>query len=122
MPLLTSGGWRFTARRPAHCRGSILARHASRSKSRTVSAARLKTRADGLLGHDDDGLLQALILQLVERDKHERTALAGRGRGLNEQVLLAPLLIGALLRGPHTKRVRLCRTAVADIGNRNGGN
>lgn len=35
---------------------------------------------DGLLRHNDDGLLQALIFELVERDEHERTALARRRR------------------------------------------
>ena len=35
-----------------------------------------EARADGPLGHHDDGLLEALIVQLVQRDEHQRPALA----------------------------------------------
>ena len=75
---------------------------------------------DGLLGHDDDGLLNALILELVECHEHQRTALARRGRRLDEQVLLAAFLVGAFLHGPHSKRIGLSRCAVAGVGNGNG--
>ena len=60
---------------------------------------------DGLLRHNDDGLLQALVLELVECHEHQRTALARCGRRLDEQVLLASLLVGPLLHGPHPKRI-----------------
>ena len=66
----------------------------------------VEARADGLFRHDDDRLLEALILKFVERDKHERAALARRGRRLDEQVLFTALFVGALLHRPHTKRVR----------------
>ena len=82
----------------------------------------VEARADGFLRHDDDRLLKPLVVQLVERDEHERAALARRGRRLDEQVLLAPLLVGALLHRPHAERVGLGRSAVAGVGNRNGGN
>ena len=59
----------------------------------------VEARADGFLRHDDDRLLEPLILQLVERDEHERAALARRGRRLDKQVLLAALFVGALLHG-----------------------
>ncbi len=73
------------------------------------------------LRHDDDRLLEPLIVELVEGDEHERAALARGRRRLDEQVLLAALLVGALLHRPHAKRVGLGRTAVAGIGDRDGG-
>lgn len=76
--------------------------------------------ADGLLRHNDDGLLQALVLELVECHEHQRTALARCGRRLDEQVLLAPLLVGPLLHGPHPKHIGLGRCAVAGVGDGNG--
>ena len=81
----------------------------------------MEARADGFLRHDDDRLLEPLIVELVERDEHERAALARGGRRFDEKVLLAPLFIGAFLHRPHAKRVGLGRAAVAGIGNRNGG-
>src|SRR5581483_1922913 len=62
----------------------------------------VEARTNGFLRHDDDGLLESLILQLVERDEHEGAALARGGRGFDEQVLLAPLFICTLLHRPHT--------------------
>src|SRR5207302_10988170 len=40
----------------------------------------VKTRADASFRHDDDRLLEFLVVQLVERDKHQRPALARRRR------------------------------------------
>ena len=74
----------------------------------------------GLLRHNDDGLLQALVLELVECHEHQRTALARCGRRLDEQVLLAPLLVGPLLHGPHPKSIGLGRCAVSGVGDGNG--
>ena len=82
----------------------------------------MEAGADGLFRHDDDGLLDALILQLVERDEHQRAALARGGRGLDQKILLAALFEGALLHRPHAELVGLGRAAIAGIGNRNGGN
>jgi hypothetical protein len=36
----------------------------------------VEARADGFLGHDDDRLLESLIVELVESDEHRRAALA----------------------------------------------
>ena len=60
-------------------------------------------------------------MELVEGDEHERPALARSGRRLDQQILLAALLVGALLHRPHAKRIGLGRAAVAGVGNRNGG-
>src|SRR6266851_6974741 len=45
--------------------------------------------ADCFFRHDDDRLLEPLILELVERDEHERATLARRGRRFDKQVLFA---------------------------------
>ena len=75
---------------------------------------------DGLLGHDDDGLLDALVLELVECHEHQRTALARSGWRLDQQVLLAPFLVGPLLHGTHPKRIGFSRCAVAGVGDGDG--
>ena len=88
-----------------------------------VAAERLvvEAGADALLRHDDDCLLASLVGQLVERDEHQRAALTRRGRRLDEEVLLAALLIGLLLHRAHAERVGLRGAAGAGIGDRNGG-
>src|SRR5271166_1118429 len=84
-----------------------------------MSAVFLKTVGAGRpFPHDNDRLLQALVVKLVEGDEHERPALAGGWRRLDEKVLLAPFLKGALLHGTHAERVRLRRTAGARIRDR----
>ncbi len=75
----------------------------------------VEARANGLLGHDDDRLLQALVRQLVERHEHQRAALARGRRRLDQQVLLAALLIGALLHRAHAEGIRLGRCAGARV-------
>ena len=94
------------------------------SAQKPILAQRLvvEARADGLFRHDDDRLLDALIVQLVERDEHQRAALARGRRRLDQQILLAALFEGALLHRPHAELVGFGRAAVAGIGNRNGGN
>ena len=82
----------------------------------------VEARADRLLRHDNDRLFNPLIMELVESDEHERTTLARRWRRLDEEVLLAPLLVGAFLHRPHTESVGFGRTASAGVGNRDGGN
>ena len=82
----------------------------------------METRADAPFRHDDDGLFQPLIGQFVQRDEHERAALAGRRGRLNKQILLAALLIGALLHRAHPKGVGLGRTAGLGIRHRDGRN
>src|SRR5262245_35815674 len=72
-----------------------------------------EARADGFLRHHDDRLLASLIVKLVERDEHERAAFPRRGWRLDQQVLLTPLFVGALLHRPHAKLVHLGRAAVA---------
>ena len=81
----------------------------------------VKTGADGLLRHHDDGLAQALMVELVEGDEHQCPALArGRGR-LDQQVLLAAFLVGALLHGAHAQFVGPRRPAVGGVGDGDRG-
>ena len=80
----------------------------------------VKACPDGLLRDDDDHLLQSLVCQLVERNEHEGAALARCGRRLDEEILLAPLLVGPFLHGPHSERIRFGRCAVAGVSDRNG--
>ncbi len=88
-----------------------------------VAAERLvvEAGADALLRHDDDRLLAPLVGELVERDEHQRAALARRGRRLDQEVLLAALLIGLLLHRAHAERIGLRGAAGAGVGDRNGG-
>lgn len=65
----------------------------------------VEARADGFLRHDDDRLSEPLIMELVEGDEHQGTALSRGGRRLDEKVLFAPFLVGPLLHRPHAKRV-----------------
>ena len=78
--------------------------------------------ADGAFWHDNNCLLEPLVVHLVERDEHERAALARRGRGLDQQILLAPHLIGALLHGAHAKRICVRGRACARKSDGDGGN
>lgn len=80
----------------------------------------VEARADGFFRHNDDRLLEALMLELVQCDKHEGAALTGCGRRLDEQELLTALLVGAFLHGPHAERVRLGGATVARVGDGDG--
>ena len=51
------------------------------------------------------------LAELVERDEHERAAFAGGGRGFDEEVLLAALLVGEFLHGAHAEGVGFGRAA-----------
>ena len=62
---------------------------------------------------------QALVLQLVERDKHQGATLAGRRWRLDQEVLFTALFIGALLHRAHAKLVGLRRIARLGVGDRN---
>ncbi|MCY1235393.1 hypothetical protein D9M72_480080 [compost metagenome] len=66
-----------------------------------------KAAADGALGHNDDRLLQPLVLDLVQGNKHQCPGLARRRRRLDEQVLLAALGISTLLHRPHAQGIDL---------------
>ena len=81
-----------------------------------------KAAADRPLRHDDHGLPQLLVLQLVERDVHQGTGLAGRRRRLDDQVLFAALGERAFLHHAHAHFVRPRRGAGAGILDRNGRN
>ena len=63
--------------------------------------------ANGALGHYDDGLLQTLVIQLVQRDKHQGAGLARCGWRFDQQVLFAALGIGTFLHGAHAQLVGL---------------
>ena len=65
--------------------------------------------ADRALRHDDNCLAQALVVELVEGDEHERARLPGSRRRLDQQILLTPPGIGPLLHWPHAKGVGLGR-------------
>ena len=80
----------------------------------------MEARANRSFRHDDDGLLQPLIGELVERDEHERTALAGCGRRLDEKILLPALFIGALLHRAHPEGVGFGGAAIPGVGNGDG--
>ena len=80
-----------------------------------------EARADGPLGHHDDGLAEALIVQLVERDEHQCPALARCRRRLDQEILLASLLPGPLLHRTHAELVGPRGVAATGIGDRNGG-
>ena len=79
-----------------------------------------EARADGPLGHHDDGLLEALIVQLVQRDEHQRSALARCRRRLDQEILLTSLLPGPLLHRTHAEFVGPRGVAATGIGDRNG--
>ena len=80
-----------------------------------------ETAADRLLRHNDDRLFQPLIVQLVERDKHQCARLPRGGRRLDQQILLTPLVVGALLHLAHAHRVGLGGDAGAGSLKRDGG-
>ena len=101
----------------------VPARRDAPVRPEAVSAQRLvvEAGADALLRHDDDRLPASLVGELVERDEHQRAALARRRRRLDQQILLAALLISALLHRAHAHRVGLGRVAGAGVGDRDGG-
>ena len=74
---------------------------------KALQAQRLvgKAAANRTLGHHHNGLLQTLLVQLVERNKHQRPRLARRRRRLDQQVLLTAHGVSALLHGAHAQRV-----------------
>ena len=78
--------------------------------------------ADGALGHDDDGLPQPLVRQLVEGDEHQGAALAGSGGRLNQEVLLAAPRVGTRLHGAHAEFVGCVRGPGTGVGDRDAGN
>src|SRR5579871_1419684 len=82
-----------------------------RPKSELAQWLVVKARANRLFRHDDDRLLDALVLQLVEGDEHQRAALPRGRRRFDKEILLATFFVRALLHWPHTQRVRLRRRA-----------
>ena len=81
-----------------------------------------KARTDGFLRHGDDRLAHTLMVKLVEGDEHQRPALAGSGRRLDQKILLPSPRIGALLHLAHAKLVGARRMAGACVCDGNGGN
>lgn len=77
----------------------------------------MEAGADEFFRHNDDCLFDALIGQLVERDEHQRAALARGRRRLDQQILLTAFFEGALLHRPHAEFVGLGRAAVAGVRN-----
>src|SRR5262249_34229197 len=77
--------------------------------------------ANGFPRHHDNGFPDTLVVQLVERDEHQRAAFPrGRGR-FNKEVLLTALFIGALLHHAHTHFVRFRGATVRRVVYRYGG-
>ena len=75
----------------------------------------IKTRPDGFLRHHHDGLFQPLVMHLVQRDEHQRAALARSGWRFDQQILFATLVISPGLHDAHAQFVRLFRVAVAGV-------
>ena len=80
-----------------------------------VLAQRLvgKAATDGTFRHYDDGLPQPLVVQLVQRNKHQRAGFARCRWRFDQQVLLATLGVGFHLHGAHAQFVGLARCAGA---------
>src|SRR3546814_4294387 len=70
-----------------------------------------EARTERTLGHANYGLPDVLVGQLVEGDEHQRARFARGRRGLDQQVLLAALLIGLRLHPAHAQLVGLSRRA-----------
>ncbi|MNH87254.1 hypothetical protein D3C87_1322810 [compost metagenome] len=66
-----------------------------------------KAAANRAFGYHDDGLLQALVMQLIQRDKHQGTGLPRCGGRFDQQVLLAAFGVGAFLHGTHAQLIGL---------------
>src|SRR3546814_19614037 len=79
-----------------------------------------KAGTDAFFRHDDDGLANALVRQLIERDEHEGAALARRRGRLDKKILLAALLIGAFLHRSNAAGVGFIGVTVGSIRNRVG--
>src|SRR3546814_16804912 len=62
-----------------------------------------KAGTDAFFRHDDDGLANALVRQLIERDEHEGSALDRRRGRLDKKILLAALCLGAYLHRSHAE-------------------
>lgn len=64
----------------------------------------------------------SLLSGLVKGDEHQRPALVHEtGGGLDQQVLLAALLVGALLHGVHAEFIGPGRAAVGGVGDGDRG-
>ena len=82
----------------------------------------VKARTDGFFRHHDDGLLDVLVRQLIQRNEHQGPAFTGCRRRFDQQVLLTTPLEDALLHGAHAQFVGLGGAAVLGIGDGNGRN
>lgn len=80
--------------------------------------------ADRALRHSHNHLAYALVVQLIQGNKHERAALARSRRGLNQQVLRTTMLIHSLLHLTHAQLIRIhttTRLGIADVHGINHG-
>ena len=76
---------------------------------------------DRFLGHDDDGLAEILVVDLVQRNEHQRPALAGRRGRFDQEMLLPTLRPGPLLHRAHAQLIGSGGDAVPRVGDGNGG-
>lgn len=76
----------------------------------------LERGANGAFWNGNNRLLHPLVVQLVQRDKHQRTALSGGRRCFDQQVLAIAALVNPRLHLSHPKIADFYATACPLVG------